>query len=58
MLEYSRPTHCLLVPGGFLKRVDREMLRRFSNERPGVEFRSKDRQMVVWADEPLSFRGE
>jgi len=57
-LEYSRPTHCLLVPGGFLKRVDREMLRRFSNERPGVEFRSKDRQMVVWADEPLSFRGE
>jgi len=56
-LEYSRPEHCLLVPGGFLKRADREILRRFSLKRPGVEFHSKDRQMVVWPDEPLSFRG-
>jgi len=57
-LEYARPRHCLIVPGSFLKKIDREVLRRFTLERPAVEFRSKERQMVVYDDTAVSFRGE
>jgi len=41
-----------------LKKIDREVLRRFTLERPAVEFRSKERQMVVYDDTAVSFRGE
>ena len=46
-LNYARPKRCILVPGSFLPRVHLAVMQRFAAARPGVEVRSKTRQIVV-----------
>ena len=46
-LNYARPRRCVLVPGSFLPRAHLAVMQRFASDRPGVEVRSKTRQMVV-----------
>ncbi len=46
-LNYARPKRCILVPGSFLPRAHLAVMLRFAAGRPGVEVRSKTRQVVV-----------
>ena len=46
-LNYAKPKRCILVPGSFLPRVHLAVMQRFAASRPGVEVRSKTRQVVV-----------
>ena len=46
-LNYAKPKRCILVPGSFLPRVHLAVMQRFAAARPGVEVRSKTRQIVV-----------
>ena len=45
--NYARPKRCILVPGSFLPRAHLALMQRFAAARPGVEVRSKTRQVVV-----------
>lgn len=46
-LNYAKPKRCILVPGSFLPWAHLALLQRFAASRPGVEVRSKTRQVVV-----------
>ncbi len=46
-LNYARPKRCILIPGSFLPQAHLAVMQRFANSRPGVEVRSKTRQVVV-----------
>ncbi len=46
-LSYAKPKRCILIPGSFLPRVHLALMQRFAASRPGVEVRSKTRQVVV-----------
>ena len=46
-LNYAKPKRCILVPGSFLPRIHLAVMQRFAAARPGVEVRSKTRQIVV-----------
>ncbi|NTW68822.1 MAG: ComEC family competence protein [Chlorobiaceae bacterium] len=46
-LDYARPKRCVLIPGSFLSRADLAALQRFAALRPGLEVRSKTRQVVI-----------
>jgi len=47
-LNYAKPKRCILVPGSFLSQSQRIDLHRFAAAHPGVEVRSKTKQVVVW----------
>lgn len=46
-LNYARPKKCILIPGAFLSRSDLAALDRFASAHPGLEVRSKTRQVVI-----------
>ncbi len=46
-LLYAKPTRCILVPGSFLSHQQLLAMQRFAAVNPGVEVRSKTRQVVV-----------
>jgi competence protein ComEC len=46
-LNYAKPKRCILIPGSFLPRAHLAVMQRFAASRPGVEVRSKTRQVVV-----------
>lgn len=46
-LNYARPKQCILIPGSFLSRTDLAALNRFAAAHPGLEVRSKSRQVVI-----------
>ncbi|MEI6639890.1 MAG: ComEC/Rec2 family competence protein, partial [Chlorobium sp.] len=46
-LLYAKPKRCILVPGSFLSHEQLLALQRFAAVNPGVEVRSKTRQVVV-----------
>lgn len=46
-LNYARPKRCILVPGSFLPRTHLAVMQWYAAGRPGLEVRSKTRQMVV-----------
>ena len=46
-LNYAKPKRCILVPGSFLPRIQLAVMQRFASSFPGVEVRSKTRQVVV-----------
>ncbi len=46
-IGYAKPKRCVVVPGSFLSHDQLVALRRFAALNPGVEVRSKTRQVVV-----------
>jgi competence protein ComEC len=46
-LSYARPKRCILIPGSFLSHADLAALHRFAAANPGLEVRSKTRQVVI-----------
>jgi len=46
-LNYAKPKRCILVPGSFLSHQQLLAMQRFAAVNPGVEVRSKTRQVVV-----------
>lgn len=46
-LNYVSPKRCILIPGSFLPRAHLAVMQRFAAARPGVEVRSKTRQVVL-----------
>ncbi len=46
-LNYAKPKRCILIPGSFLPRANLTLMQRFAASRPGIEVRSKTRQVVV-----------
>jgi competence protein ComEC len=46
-IRYARPRQCILIPGSFLTRADLATLHRFAAAHPGMEVRSKTRQVVI-----------
>lgn len=46
-LNFARPKRCILVPGSFLSRTHLAALHRYASGRPGLEIRSKTRQVVI-----------
>ncbi|MEI7788855.1 MAG: ComEC/Rec2 family competence protein [Chlorobiaceae bacterium] len=46
-LNYAHPKHCILIPGSFLSHSHLAAMQRFATTHPGIELRSKTRQIVV-----------
>ena len=46
-LNYAKPQRCILIPGSFLSRLDLNTMQHFAALHPGLEIRSKTRQVVV-----------
>ena len=46
-LTYAHPKRCILIPGSFLSHTDLATMQRFVTLHPGLEVRSKTRQVVV-----------
>jgi competence protein ComEC len=46
-LNYARPKRCILIPGSFLPRAQLAVMQRFAAGRPGLEVRSKNRQVII-----------
>ncbi len=47
-LNYARPKRCILIPASFLPRAHLALMQRYAALHPGVELRSKTRQIAVW----------
>ena len=45
-LNYAKPERCILIPGSFLSHTDLANLQHFATIHPGLEIRSKTRQVV------------
>ena len=46
-LNYAHPKRCILIPGSFLSHTDLATMQHFAQLHPGLEIRSKTRQVVV-----------
>ena len=46
-LNYAHPKRCILIPGSFLSHTDLATMQHFAHLHPGLEIRSKTRQVVV-----------
>ncbi len=46
-LNYAHPQRCILIPGSFLSHTDLSTMQHFASSHPGLEIRSKTRQIVV-----------
>ncbi len=46
-LNYAHPKRCILIPGSFLSHSNLTAMQRFATIHPGLEIRSKTRQIVV-----------
>lgn len=46
-LNYAQPKRCIFLAGSFLPQQDKAALCRFAGQRPNIEIRRPDRQIVI-----------